>query len=499
MFLLILLSAVVASFLLLLLGYLELHRHSLNRRFRHIPGPKQYPIIGNLTKPPSTDLTDFNFYVEQLSAAPVTKMIVPGHLILGISDPSILQQILNAPEFLGRVEYFLKFTPWKEAMLTAACPEKWRALRKVIQPAFSHKNLVSIIPTFNKHLKCFTEMLEKYADTGVDFDFFELSDAIGMKQALETVLNVTEIDPNLMHDMFKKIVDNTCDRLVRIYEHPDVFYGFTAKSEECKKISEKLEEIFNEAIDRTLMDAKNANATNVLYFLLKQRRGEVNMGLTMEQVKDNALIMFGAGYETSAITISHVILMLAMHPEVDSRLYKELSENFKVGDTIDHHLLKKLPYLDMVFKETLRLFPTVPIVLRQANKEKFIDGIGLIPKGTIVIPNLYQLHRCPSIWGKAPEKFNPDNFLPENINSRHSLSFIPFSSGPRNCIGMEHAQLNIKLALVHILSEFRFETDLKMNELDVRFSVFVRLNNKYAVRTYRRQQRNRDKRQCEKE
>lgn len=64
--------------------------------------------------------------------------------------------------------------------------------------------------------------------------------------------------------------------------------------------------------------------------------------------------------------------MLAMHPEVDHKLNQELKENFKVGDQIDHTLLKKLPYLDMVFKETLRLFPTVPIVLRQANAEKYI-------------------------------------------------------------------------------------------------------------------------------
>lgn len=182
--------------------------------------------------------------------------------------------------------------------------------------------------------------------------------------------------------------------------------------------------------------------------------------------------------------------MLAMHPEVDHRLSQELNQNFKIGDPIDHVLLKKLPYLDMVFKETLRLFPTVPIILRQANADKYIDGIGLIPKGTIIIPNLYQLHRSICIWGPDANKFDPDNFLPEKISSRHSCSYLPFSTGPRNCIGLEHAQLNIKLSLVHILSEFRFKTDLKMNELDVRFSVFLRLNNKYLVRAYRRDETN---------
>lgn len=279
---------------LLLLAHLEIERQALNRKFIHIPGPKQYPIIGNLYGINSYDIKDFNGYVEALSQAPVTKLIVPGHLILGISDPVILQQVLNTPEFLGRVKYFLKFTPWKEAMLTAACVNTWRSLRKTIQPAFAHKNLISIIPTFNLHLRAFNDVLAGHANTGVSFDFFALSDEIGMKQALETVLNITEIDSNLVHDMFKKIVDHTCDRLIRIYEHPDFIYRLTKKFRECYGICKELERLFDEAVERTLADTKNGNATNVLYYLLKQRRGEVEMGLTMEQVKDNALIMFGA-------------------------------------------------------------------------------------------------------------------------------------------------------------------------------------------------------------
>lgn len=170
----------------------------------------------------------------------------------------------------------------------------WRALRKTIQPAFSHKNLVSIIPTFNKHLRSFNDRLEQHANTGIAFDFFGLGDEIGMKQALETILNITEIDANLMHDMFKKIVDNTCDRLVRVYEHPDFVYRQTKKYLECHKICEELERIFEEAIGRTMCDNENANATNVLHYLLKQGRGEVDGGLTMKQIMDNALIMFGA-------------------------------------------------------------------------------------------------------------------------------------------------------------------------------------------------------------
>lgn len=136
--------------------------------------------------------------------------------------------------------------------------------------------------------------MKQHADTGNTFDFFALSDEIGMKQALETILNITEMDANLMSDMFKTIVDKTCDRLIRIYEHPDFVYCRTMNFRECHKICEELERIFDEAIERTVSDNKNANATNVLHYLLKQGRGEIDGGLTMKQVMDNALIMFGA-------------------------------------------------------------------------------------------------------------------------------------------------------------------------------------------------------------
>lgn len=121
MFIIIIFCVTLLFAVLALLTYVELNRQSMNRKFSHIPGPKQLPIIGNMYITNATNISDFNCYVEELSKARVVKMMVPGHLILGISDPVILQEILNAPEFLGRVKYFVKFSPWKEAMLTAAC------------------------------------------------------------------------------------------------------------------------------------------------------------------------------------------------------------------------------------------------------------------------------------------------------------------------------------------------------------------------------------------
>lgn len=80
---------------------------------------------------------------------------------------------------------------------------------------------------------------------------------------------------------------------------------------------------------------------------------------------ENMMTIFAAVYETAALSISYAILMLALHPEIDSKVEKEIFEHYKLGDEITYEMLKKLTYMDMVIKETLRLFPPAPITLRE--------------------------------------------------------------------------------------------------------------------------------------
>lgn len=178
--------------------------------------------------------------------------------------------------------------------------------------------------------------------------------------------------------------------------------------------------------------------------------------------------------------------MLAMYPEYDAKLEAELRENFHPGDEIDYELLKRLPYLDMVFKETLRLFAPAPVIPREALYDVEVKGIGIVPKGTIIGQIFYRLHRWKDIWGPDAEYFNPDHFLPEVAAKRHPLSFTPFGYGQRACIGQTQAIINVKLQLVHILSKFKFSTDLKMEDLTYKFTLSMNLNQKHMVRVHKR-------------
>lgn len=118
----------------------------------------------------------------------------------------------------------------------------------------------------------------------------------------------------------------------------------------------------------------------------------------------------------------------------------------------------------------------------------FSDKIGHIAKGTQFVIGIYNLHRNPEWWGPDANEFNPDHFHPDRASSRHSFAFLPFHGGPRMCIGAQYAILSIKVGLIVLLSQFRFETSLKMEDLKFKYTITLGLQNGHMVRMYQRNQ-----------
>lgn len=169
--------------------------------------------------------------------------------------------------------------------------------------------------------------------------------------------------------------------------------------------------------------------------------------------------------------------MLAMHPKIESLVMDELAQFYKKGDPVTYELLRELNYLDMAIKETMRLFPSVPLTIRESFEEMTIDGVGRLPKGVSFVCSFYRLHRWESIWGKDAAEFRPERFEPHEVAKRHSHSFLPFGSGARNCLGNRYAMLSIKTGLIHMLTNYRFSTKLKMEDIKLKFSITLKLLN----------------------
>jgi len=125
--------------------------------------------------------------------------------------------------------------------------------------------------------------------------------------------------------------------------------------------------------------------------------------------------------------------------------------------------LKQLRYLECVIKEAQRLFPSVPFIGRAVSEDYSLSGY-IAPKGTTIVTAIVSLHRNPEVW-PAPLQFDPDRFLPENSQGRHPFAFIPFSAGPRNCIGQRFALLEQKIVLSYILRNFSIDSTQTVDEL----------------------------------
>ena len=157
------------------------------------------------------------------------------------------------------------------------------------------------------------------------------------------------------------------------------------------------------------------------------------------------LFMLG-GYETTATALAYLSFVLATHPNEQERLQNEID---RVCD--DYEQLIKLDYLDWFIRETLRLYPIASfIVNRQCNKACQIGSLQ-VEVGTNFAVDMYSVHYDPELYGPV----NPNLFYPERFQEkRHPLAWLPFGVGPRNCIGMRFAMLEIKLALVQILRRY---------------------------------------------
>ncbi|KAJ8022842.1 Cytochrome P450 4V2 [Holothuria leucospilota] len=185
---------------------------------------------------------------------------------------------------------------------------------------------------------------------------------------------------------------------------------------------------------------------------------EEDGNFTIDDIREEVDTFMFEGHDTTAAAISWALFMLGHHPEVQKKVHKELDQVF--GNDRDRYItnedIQKLQYLGCVIKETLRLYPSVPMISRQLEEDAILSG-QTVPKGTLIIIGIYFLHRSADYFPE-PDVFNPDNFLPENVEGRHPFAYIPFSAGPRNCIGQKFAMMEEKVILATLLRKLKFRS-----------------------------------------
>jgi len=198
-------------------------------------------------------------------------------------------------------------------------------------------------------------------------------------------------------------------------------------------------------------------------------RGE----LTDEQIVGECNTILLAGHSTTTGTIAFCVYYLCRHQDVQERLYKEIADHLegKDFDDIDHG---NLPYLGMVIKETLRLQPPGSIIGRKLSEPMNADG-HMLPAGTNLDVSIWWLHRDPEHWDNA-EEFDPERFSEENSRGRNPYAFVPFSAGPRNCIGQRFANVETRLFIAALVYNFKMTSEQELGK-----GLFRNLQNVSAV------------------
>lgn len=153
-----------------------------------------------------------------------------------------------------------------------------------------------------------------------------------------------------------------------------------------------------------------------------------------KELMDETQTMIVGGIDTSATTMSFLALMLGLHQEIQENVYQEIYSIFGETDR-DPSLqdLDQMVYTERVIKESMRLFPVGPLLLRKTQKDIIVDGT-VIPNDTTLMILTSCVHRDPNLW-PDPLKFDPNRFLPEEAEKRSRYSHLPFGVPPRNCIG----------------------------------------------------------------
>ncbi|XP_021567604.1 cytochrome P450 4B1 isoform X3 [Carlito syrichta] len=316
-------------------------------------------------------------------------------------------------------------------------------------------------------------MLDKWEEKAREDKCFDIFCDVG-QMALDTLMKCTfgKGDSGLGHrdSSYYLAVSNLTllmqQRLESFQYHNDFIYWLTPHGRRflraCQVAHDHTDQVIRER-KAALQDEKerekiqNRRHLDFLDILLGAR-DEDGIKLSDMDLRSEVDTFMFEGHDTTTSGISWFLYCMALYPEHQQRCREEALEILGDRDAFQWDDLGKMTYLTMCIKESFRLYPPVPQVYRQLSKPvTFVDGRSL-PAGSLISLHIYALHRNSAVW-PDPEVFDPLRFSPENVSRRHPFAFMPFSAGPRNCIGQQFAMNEMKVVTALCLLRFEFSLD----------------------------------------
>ncbi|KAL0818411.1 hypothetical protein ABMA28_008882 [Loxostege sticticalis] len=446
------------------------HRRML-KMAQDLPGPPTLPGLGNALQ--------FMGQPEKLIVVIKELMVKYGDLCrfwLGpdlnivVSNPDDVKILLQNPKNSIKGPQYKYMADLLGGGILSGSGPAWRKHRKIANPNYGKRAIESYAEVFNKEVAL---LLEAYRSlpAGKQFDLYYHIVQTTSYSVCQTLMGLSkEQTMNLPHiqdiiDGTPRVYDIVFDRMTKWYLQIDPVFWMSNYCKELNNFGSLITDFSKQIIIHRLnylntlgenckMDLMNSSEDSLKNTQLSVIDRFILSGeLDKEEMVNETFTIFTSSQEASAKISSFILLMMAYHPHCQDKLYKEIKSVMGDADRpVTDYDLKQMPYLEMVFKEVLRLFP-IGAILQRTVCEDFVTSSGTIPAGSSLVIPIYHLHRDPRFW-KNPDAFDPERFNPENTKLRHPNCYIPFSLGPMDCLGRYFGTKLVKTICVRVLQEF---------------------------------------------
>ncbi|KAI4495265.1 hypothetical protein M0804_001466 [Polistes exclamans] len=514
--------------------YMETSR--LVRYGRKLPGPPTVPFFGNI-------LLAFNAHprdiLNKLLAldiyGPVTRAFVGMELIVFLTDPRDVEVVLSSHVHITKSPEYRFFKPWLGDGLLISNGQKWYSHRKFIAPAFHMSILKSFIPLFYENSMTLVKRLRD--QVGKEFDCHDYLSTVTVDILVETAMGVRGKNKEKTSFDYAKAVMKMCN-IIHIRQYSillrfDKFFKWTKYGMEQEKLVNTVHSLTSQIIKEKKLEALNSHVIgsnnksqndekdkksndnsekkymNLHYVKddldemdendigLKKRSAFLEHmlelarngnNLTDEEIKEEVDTIMFEGHDTTAAASSFILCILGVNPDIQERVMEELNMIFNDSDrpcTFQDTL--EMKYFERVILETLRLFPPVPAIARVLHEDvQLVSNKKILPSKCRVIIPQYKIHRMPEYYPN-PEVFDPDNFLPEKMQQRHYYSYIPFSAGPRSCVGRKFALLKLKVLISTILRNYKIIADVPHTQFQLQVDIILKRSDGFNIKIEPRQ------------
>ncbi|XP_072030463.1 cytochrome P450 4F3-like [Amphiura filiformis] len=447
---------------------------------------KPHILFGNLKEIPRDAKDRLDNLIQRSQSCVNTNNVWfgPFDCTIILLNPEYIKLVYANADTKGSLGYqFLK--NWLGDGLLISGGEKWTRHRRLLTPAFHFEILR---PYVKLSVESTNVYLDRLAATNGEFvDIFHYVSLMTLDTLLKCAFsyesNCQSNENNPYIESVYAMSDAVLERVIRLPHHFDVIYRLSSAGRQffkhCKRVHDMAETTIKERRQELARlgklsennDGEDKMGKKRIYLdfldvLLQARVCRISLcdedgnGLKDLEIREEVDTFMFEGHDTTASGISWCLYNLARFPQFQQKCREEVNDLFmrRNREELDWDDMKQLPFLTMFIKESLRFHPPVPSISRTLVKDVTLPNGVVLPKGTAARMEIISTHHHPLYWNE-PEVFDPYRFSSENNAKRHSHAFLPFSAGPRNCIGQNFAMNELKVVVAMTVRRFTIIPD----------------------------------------